>query len=275
MPPYHEIFKTGETVGIRDRDFLQEFMDEWKYHHPLSTEQMEFAGIQVTIRSTMFYHGGGVLYTLGRFRASGGVEDIPGIWHECLLDDNRFGWKKVNAADVYEVVPEERGGEPYVVVYDIQTRGELLITRQIQNREYAEAMSQVASVRDATMFAHRYGFSIYGLRHIRWRSAMTKDEYMKLMNFPKEWSEFNLFPEELFQEHLDYYNPGSENASAHVRAGVFSWWLRQEPTKEQLSKLVTLAFFDPDQFIANHIRSSIKYAKNFDAEIEAQMNNAV
>ena len=55
-------------------------MRDWRWHHPLESERLQFAGNEATVDSVAFYHGGDVLYTL---------HGIPGIWHEaCLLSAN-------------------------------------------------------------------------------------------------------------------------------------------------------------------------------------------
>jgi hypothetical protein len=77
MPPYNEQFAVGARVQIASREQLAEFKQSWRYHHPLSVEQLSFAGLQATVREVSFYHGGDVLYAL---------ENVPGIWHEqCLV----------------------------------------------------------------------------------------------------------------------------------------------------------------------------------------------
>ena len=77
MPrPYVEQFPAGERVRIKDRDALERFAADWKYHDPLVPEQLPFAGTVTTVAEVGFYHGGDPLYRL---------EGIPGIWHEeCL-----------------------------------------------------------------------------------------------------------------------------------------------------------------------------------------------
>jgi hypothetical protein len=55
---------------------LEEFARDWKYHHQLEHEQMEFAGTPAAVKKVSFYHGGDVLYVL---------ESVPGIWHESCL----------------------------------------------------------------------------------------------------------------------------------------------------------------------------------------------
>jgi hypothetical protein len=76
MPPYEELFRAGTRVRIAPRQQLEQFKERWHFHHPLTADQLEFAGRQSTVREVSFYHGGDVLYTL---------DGIPGIWHEeCL-----------------------------------------------------------------------------------------------------------------------------------------------------------------------------------------------
>jgi hypothetical protein len=80
MPPYKEQFPVGSSIRVKSRAFLQQFQRDWKYHHPLSNEQLDFAGVAGTVKESAFYHGGDVLYTL---------LNIPGTWHEqCLECDN-------------------------------------------------------------------------------------------------------------------------------------------------------------------------------------------
>jgi hypothetical protein len=76
MPPYKEKFLVGTKVSVLGRPLLDEFKRTWKYHHPLETRQLEYAGFIAKVKTVGFYHGGDALYTL---------ENIPGIWHEeCL-----------------------------------------------------------------------------------------------------------------------------------------------------------------------------------------------
>ena len=77
MPDYREEFPKGSTVRIADLPALERFRAEWKFHHPLTAEQLHYAGRQATVDTVGYYHGGDVLYTL---------QGVPGIWHEgCLL----------------------------------------------------------------------------------------------------------------------------------------------------------------------------------------------
>lgn len=77
MPPYKEQFPVGSQVRVKPRPFLEQFQNDWKYHHPVSNEQLDSAGVTETVKGVAFYHGGDVLYTL---TAS------PGIWHEQCLE---------------------------------------------------------------------------------------------------------------------------------------------------------------------------------------------
>jgi hypothetical protein len=73
---YKAAFPKGAKVRVADRQFLERFMAEWKYHHKLQAEQLAYASIVATVEKVGFYHGGDVLYNL---------MDIPGIWHEQCL----------------------------------------------------------------------------------------------------------------------------------------------------------------------------------------------
>ena len=52
---------------------LAAFTRDWKFHHPLSDEQLRLGDTVARVRKVGFYHGGDVLYEL---------ENIEGIWHE-------------------------------------------------------------------------------------------------------------------------------------------------------------------------------------------------
>jgi hypothetical protein len=75
--PYKEQYPVGSRVRVKPRSFLEQFQREWKYHHPVSNEQLDSAGISDTVKGAAFYHGSDVLYTLS---------NTPGIWHEACLE---------------------------------------------------------------------------------------------------------------------------------------------------------------------------------------------
>jgi hypothetical protein len=73
---YQEDFPVGSLVRIADRETLEHFRTTWRYHNPLTEEQVAFAGREAAVTAVGFYHGGDVLYTL---------RDVPGVWHEQCL----------------------------------------------------------------------------------------------------------------------------------------------------------------------------------------------
>ena len=76
MPPYKEQFPVGSRVRVKLRSFLEQFQREWKYHHPISNEQLDFAGVTDTVKGAGFNHGV-FLYLLFQ---------TPGVWHEECLE---------------------------------------------------------------------------------------------------------------------------------------------------------------------------------------------
>ena len=76
MKPYEAAFPIGSSVRVCDRASLEKFRRDWKYHDPLTVEQIEFADKVAPVAEVGFYHGGDPLYKLG---------GLPGVWHEeCL-----------------------------------------------------------------------------------------------------------------------------------------------------------------------------------------------
>ena len=77
MPePYESRFEVGDEVRIGSAELLGRFVNEWRYHNPLTPEQLPFAGRTALVREVGFYHGGDALYVL---------DGVPGVWHdECL-----------------------------------------------------------------------------------------------------------------------------------------------------------------------------------------------
>lgn len=73
---YSEDFPVGTMVRIADRDSLEAFRGEWRWHHPLEATQLPYAGETAQIKNVSFYHGGDELYEL---------DGVPGVWHgQCL-----------------------------------------------------------------------------------------------------------------------------------------------------------------------------------------------
>jgi hypothetical protein len=69
-------FPEGSQVWIADPEHPEEFKSTWKYHHPLTDQQIGYASCIARVKSVTFYHGGDELYA---------IEGIPGIWHESGL----------------------------------------------------------------------------------------------------------------------------------------------------------------------------------------------
>jgi hypothetical protein len=62
------------------RSFLKQFQrPEWIYHHPISNDQLDFAGITDAVKGAGFNHGV-FLYLLFQ---------TPGVWHEQCLESAR------------------------------------------------------------------------------------------------------------------------------------------------------------------------------------------
>jgi len=77
------------------------------------------------------------------------------------------------------------------------------------------------------------------------------------MNFPKEWQELEMYPDTSSKIQIAGYKPGNESASEHDRCGAFHWWLKQEPTEDQLIKLMKLAHLEPESLMGEDIKSYI------------------
>ena len=74
---YSAEFPAGTLVRVVGLPQLQEFRRTWHFHHPLTEDQLSYAGVQGKVVNVGFYHGGDELYQ---------VEGMPGIWHESCLE---------------------------------------------------------------------------------------------------------------------------------------------------------------------------------------------
>ena len=97
---------------------------------------------------------------------------------------------------------------------------------------------------------------------------MTKTDFLSLMNFPKEWEEYGMYPDELAQLQIGEYKPGHEDASEHDRCGAFHWWLKRDPNEDELIKLMKLAHIDPESYLGYDIRDYIRKARNYSESVE-------
>ena len=73
---YNAEFPVGSIVRIAGREQLELFLREWRFHHPLEPDQVQYAGRVARVTNVSFYHGGDQLYEL---------LEVPGIWHEQCL----------------------------------------------------------------------------------------------------------------------------------------------------------------------------------------------
>lgn len=89
------------------------------------------------------------------------------------------------------------------------------------------------------------------------------------MRFPQEWISWGMYPDELLEWQLPRYEPGHESASEHDRNGAFHWWLRRQPSKEELQKLIRLAALDPEPLLGEDLRQYFRKAATFDDELAA------
>lgn len=67
------------------------------------------------------------------------------------------------------------------------------------------------------------------------------------------------------------YQEGDEQGSEHDRNGAFHRWLKRNPNKNKLTLLIKLTYLDPDQLMANDVRSYIRRAKNYDCTLEPSL----
>ena len=96
---------------------------------------------------------------------------------------------------------------------------------------------------------------------------MNRSEYLRLMQFPAEWEQLGLVPDEWLEGALGSYKKGHEDGSEHDRHGAFQWWLRRSPSKGILLKLAALSWLDPDQPMAGYVRECISQSSACDAEV--------
>jgi hypothetical protein len=95
----------------------------------------------------------------------------------------------------------------------------------------------------------------------------TKTRLAELLEFPKEWLEWEMYPDEVFVEHRKQFLPGNESDSENERNEAFHYWLSRELTEDQLLKLVKLSQLDPDPLMAKEIQKHIEQHKNYTPKV--------
>ena len=104
---------------------------------------------------------------------------------------------------------------------------------------------------------------------------MNRAEYLSLMNFPSQWEEWNMIPDEWLIEAISSYQPGNENASEHDRHGAFQWWLRHQHLEaNQLVSLAKLTFLDPEPLMGEYVRQCITEHKGYCKDVEHALQPA-
>jgi hypothetical protein len=99
---------------------------------------------------------------------------------------------------------------------------------------------------------------------------MDRESYLRLMEFPPEWSEWGMLPEQVIDNLIKSYRPGSENGAEHDRHGVFQWWIRMGATEYQFVALARLSWLDPDELMGNYVRECMgSVARNSEAVANA------
>ena len=100
---------------------------------------------------------------------------------------------------------------------------------------------------------------------------MTKDEFIQLMQYPREWREWDMLPDELIDAQMAEYQPGCEQATERFRNAAFHFWLQKRPDKYTLLKLIKLSYLDPDPLMSYELRKGgIANAENADDKDVAQ-----
>lgn len=100
---------------------------------------------------------------------------------------------------------------------------------------------------------------------------MTKKEFIQLMQYPREWLEWDMLPDELINAQMAEFAPGSEQATERYRNAAFHYWLQSRPSKVILLKLIRLSYLDPEPLMSYVLRKDhIANAENAHDEDVAQ-----
>ena len=86
---------------------------------------------------------------------------------------------------------------------------------------------------------------------------VSKECFVSMMCFPNEWIKWSMYPDELFEIQLMYYEPGTEASPEHYRYGAFQWWLHQRLTSDIIQKYFDLTYLDPDQPMGESARNDL------------------
>lgn len=97
---------------------------------------------------------------------------------------------------------------------------------------------------------------------------MSKTEFVRRMQYPREWLEWDMLPDELIDSQIAAYESDVEPAPERYRNQAFHFWLRTKPSKDILLKLIRLSYLDPEPLMSYCLRKDhIATAENADAEV--------
>lgn len=182
MPDYHETFKRGEKVRIKDTHFLREFQKTWKYHHNISDDQVRQGGKTDTVRDVAYYHGGDVLI---------GLENTPGEWHEQLLEEPTPREELfVPATDYYDISPAGSDSRSGIIVQGKEGEEFLLKSEWIEN---AERVKDVARRRTKDGFESRYDLKKAHVNGTLKNLDVTQEDEIWRKNIVYEWEQRSNF----------------------------------------------------------------------------------
>lgn len=83
---------------------------------------------------------------------------------------------------------------------------------------------------------------------------MTVNEFIQLMQYPREWLEWEMLPDELIDAQMAEYASSRDPGAEHYRNAAFHYWLQKNPDKETLLKLIRLSYFDPNPLMSYVLR---------------------
>jgi hypothetical protein len=154
MPAYHSVFLRGENVKIKPPEFLRQYLaPDWRWHNPLDSDNLKFAGGVFAVVDIGYFHGGEVMYEL---------QGIRGFWHEDSVEDYMLSdvmWEGYpKPADYFVIDAIEHEGHRYLRV---STREGLECLRKLADDtadSEAEDMRAVAELRHFRGFLERYDF---------------------------------------------------------------------------------------------------------------------
>lgn len=97
---------------------------------------------------------------------------------------------------------------------------------------------------------------------------MTRDEFIRLMQYPPEWREWDMLPGPLIDAQIAEYLSGRQHAPAHYRNAACHFWLQRQPEKDTLLNLIRLSYLDPDPLVSYAFRTEhLASLENVDADV--------